>query len=408
MSDIVDRSPAGEAAGSQPPTPSDTGILVSPTTSDINLTEGSGQACASHAPQEKQVPPLGVNSSVGMTAILATSEEPRSPRTKRSPTSAKARIARPAVKLCRHVMGDGVYCQVPALSGRQYCYRHLLLRGQQMRMARAIAERRPYHLLLPPLDDMHAVQAALVHVTAAMNAGLLERGRAGMLLYALQQAANNLRFLAQLEAQASSQSQPQPQSDVAAADPQPPASAAPQRVVHQYPEFETEFALPPGLDLTQSPQVAFPPPPQQAGDPWANFTAPQQKPKPRWTKEEIELEELDDRRLQMSEDCYIEQCRKVHAKIEKTVAVEMRRKREAEWEAEAARRNAKEEEKAQRWASMDAAQQRAYWEGVADAHETAERDRRQEAAQAKRPAARAGNQAETAGTSKLPETEAAK
>ena len=267
-------------------------------------------------------------------------------------------------------------------------------------MARAIAQRQPYHLVLPPLDDMHAVQAALVHVTAAMTAGLLERGRAGMLLYALQQAANNLRFLAQAEAEAKSNAAPE-------AGPQPTASTGPQRVVQEYPEFEAEFGLPPGLDLTKSPQVAFPPP-QKTNETWAAQTTPQVHSMNRWSKEDIEMEELDDRRLQMSEDCYIEQCRKVHAKIEKNVAVEMRQKREAEWAAEAARRNARDLEKAQRWASMDAAQQRAYWEGVADAHETAERDRRQEAAQAKRPAAKVDNQQAIVGMGKLPETEAAK
>ena len=33
----------------------------------------------------------------------------------------------------------------------------------------------------------------------------------------------------------------------------------PQRAVEEYPEFEAEFELPPGLDLTIPPQVAFPP-----------------------------------------------------------------------------------------------------------------------------------------------------
>ena len=57
-------------------------------------------------------------------------------------------------------------------------------------------------MLLPPLEDMTAVQTALIHVTAALAAGLLERRHAGQLLYALQQAANNLRFLARAQAQA--------------------------------------------------------------------------------------------------------------------------------------------------------------------------------------------------------------
>ena len=44
-----------------------------------------------------------------------------------------------------------------------------------------------------------------MHVTAALAAGLLERRRAGQLLYALQQAANNLRFLEKAQKQAQAQ-----------------------------------------------------------------------------------------------------------------------------------------------------------------------------------------------------------
>src|SRR5271157_2846174 len=51
--------------------------------------------------------------------------------------------AKPA-GLCHHVMESGFYCQSPALRDRSYCYSHLRLRGQQMRMARAIAQRQPY------------------------------------------------------------------------------------------------------------------------------------------------------------------------------------------------------------------------------------------------------------------------
>ena len=110
---------------------------------------------------------------------------------------------RPAgVKLCRHTLEDGVYCQIPALSGRPYCYRHLRLRGQQMRIARALAQRQSFQLLLPPLEDLNAVQSALIHVTAALAARLLDRHHAGQLLYALQQAASNLRFLAKIQAKA--------------------------------------------------------------------------------------------------------------------------------------------------------------------------------------------------------------
>src|SRR5271165_2635055 len=87
--------------------------------------------------------------------------------------------------LCHHVMESGFCCQSPALRDRRYCYSHLRLRGQRLRMAHAIARRQPYRFDLHALDDLFAVQAAVEHVARALGAGLLERRQAGTLLYAL-------------------------------------------------------------------------------------------------------------------------------------------------------------------------------------------------------------------------------
>ena len=359
-----------------------------------NETTASGCETDGHQQQETPDSPTGPESSSGTSPSgeeLTTNSDERIAKSEERPEPGGD--AGHAVKLCHHIKEDGVYCQVPALRGRQYCYRHLRLRGQQMRMARALAQRQPFHLVLPPLEDMNEVQAALVHVSAALAAGLLERRRAGQLLYALQQAANNLRFLARAQAQA--------QAAIA------PDAAAPQRVVEEYPQFEAEFGLPPGLDLTLPQQVAFPPP-EKANNPWGELTNPQPRPANRWTKEDIEMEELDNRRPSMSEERYNQESRKWHGKVDKKIASELRKQRETAWEAEAARRNAEEEEKDRLWRSMDAAQQRAYWLGVGDAHETAERDRRQEAARAKKPAANVGREEARGEVSESSEIVAAK
>ena len=299
-------------------------------------------------------------------------------------------------------MEDGVYCQIPALRGRPYCYRHLRLRGQQMRIARALAQRQSFQLLLPPLEDLNAVQSALIHVTAALAARLLDRHHAGQLLYALQQAASNLRFLAKTQSKAA--------TNIAGAPPFSPASGERvgnnPHVVEEYPEFEAEFGLPTGLDLTLPPQAVFPPPDKAPG----SSTPPAiSKPRPAmlWTKEVIELEELEEQRSHMSEERFTKQSRKVHDKIHHQVAAEMRREREAEWEAEAARRNAREEEKAQQWRSMDAAQQRAFMEGVMTGREEEAAEQREKARQ-KKPAANAAHQETIAGMGELPEREEAK
>ena len=57
--------------------------------------------------------------------------------------------------LCHHVMESGFCCQSPALRDRRYCYSHLRLRGQRLRMARAIARRAALPLRrCPRLDDL--------------------------------------------------------------------------------------------------------------------------------------------------------------------------------------------------------------------------------------------------------------
>src|SRR5271157_1801836 len=303
-------APAAAALSTQPPTPSDTGAPPPPTASDINSA------------------PAGVPGQDDNNQQDQPQAEPVA-----SETEGDGGV-RQGVKLCRHVKEDGIFCHCPALGGRQYCYRHLRLRGQQMRMARAIAQCQPYQLVLPPLEDMSAVQAALAHVTAALTAGLLERRRAGLLLYALQQAASNLRFLARAQTEAQTRPNIAPE---AGQQPTAPEAAEPQRAVEAYPEFEAEFGLPPGLDLTLPPQVAFPPP-QQATALATAQTTPQARPRVYWTKEAIEQEELEQRRSSLSEESYNQQSRKVHDKIHNKVVVQMRKEREAEWEAEAARR----------------------------------------------------------------------
>src|SRR5271166_2191200 len=109
-----------------------------------------------------------------------------------------------AAGLCHHGMESGFYCQSPALRDRRYCYSHLRLLGQRLRMARAIARRQPYRFDLPALDDLFAVQAAVEHVARALGAGLMERRQAGTLLYALQQSAINHRILALVQMDAAS------------------------------------------------------------------------------------------------------------------------------------------------------------------------------------------------------------
>src|SRR5271165_724895 len=171
-----------------------------------------------------------------------------------------------AAGLCHHAMESGFYCQTPALRHRRYCYSHLRLRGQRLRMARAIARRQPYRFDLPALDDLFAVQTAVEHVARALGAGLLERRQAGTLLYALQQSAINHRIMALLQMNTASVnpslSNPTLSPKEGEEGGAPAGRMEQKRLVEEYPEFEAEFGLPPGIDLSQPAHVVFPPPEQ--------------------------------------------------------------------------------------------------------------------------------------------------
>ena len=141
---------------------------------------------------------------------------------------------------CRHIKEDGVYCQNLPLQGRNYCYAHLLARGRQMRMAREALRQRLRPLFLPPLDDLNAVRNAISLLMAAHAAERIGERSLGLMLWGLQQAASILKFQACMPAAAGVADQAQER-------------------VEAYPGFEREFGLPEDFDLSQPPEVAFPP-----------------------------------------------------------------------------------------------------------------------------------------------------
>ena len=144
-------------------------------------------------------------------------------------------------KHCHHVKVDGACCQLPPLTGRNYCQFHLENLGRRMRMARARARRQPYLLVLPILEDLNSVEVARQHVMDAMASGQLDPKVAGRLLYGLQGISCDLR------------SAKPPRLGVY----DPAIDTAPRATEH--PGFEQKHDLPPGLDLSQPPEVVFPP-----------------------------------------------------------------------------------------------------------------------------------------------------
>ncbi|HVP55812.1 MAG TPA: hypothetical protein VMU45_12545 [Candidatus Eisenbacteria bacterium] len=96
-------------------------------------------------------------------------------------------------RTCDHLMEDGVYCSSPALRDQRYCHFHLNARARRVQAARARLHGDSRRFQMPILDNMHAVQAGIQQVLDALADDRIQNRRAGLLLYALQQAAASLK-----------------------------------------------------------------------------------------------------------------------------------------------------------------------------------------------------------------------
>src|SRR5215469_1903671 len=95
-------------------------------------------------------------------------------------------------RTCDHLKEDGVYCQSPALTGQNYCYFDFNARARRLQAARARRRGEACRIQLPVVEDMHAVQVSLPQVLDALADDRIDHKRAGLMLYALQQAATAL------------------------------------------------------------------------------------------------------------------------------------------------------------------------------------------------------------------------
>ena len=142
-------------------------------------------------------------------------------------------------RTCDHLKEDGVYCSSPALRDQRYCYFHLNARARRVQAAHARlhGEARP-RFQMPVLDNMHAVQAGIQQVVDALADDRIDNRRAGLLLYALQQAAAGLKSTPQWQGQ---------RPEVAADE---PLRALEVNTLQQ------QFGLPFDVDLDAQPDVA--------------------------------------------------------------------------------------------------------------------------------------------------------
>jgi hypothetical protein len=93
---------------------------------------------------------------------------------------------------CTHIKTNGTQCESPALRGRRFCFFHKNWHGQRIQLN---AQPAPLdrNFTLPVLEDANAIQVALMQVMHLLLSGQIEHKTAGLLLYALQTAAANLR-----------------------------------------------------------------------------------------------------------------------------------------------------------------------------------------------------------------------
>ena len=143
------------------------------------------------------------------------------------------------VRTCDHLKEDGFYCKSPALRGRDYCYFHLKLRGRRLNMARGrtLGPEQPIDLPFP--EDMHAVQVSLGEVINRIANNQIDPKHAGLILYALQQAATNLNHTPGWHGRC------QP------VEPNEPLLAL------EFPDFEEQYHVPEGIDLEADPETAL-------------------------------------------------------------------------------------------------------------------------------------------------------
>ena len=90
-------------------------------------------------------------------------------------------------QVCRHIKTNGVRCKSPALRESAYCYFHVKIHKAATAKASASGD-----LTLPPIEDPASIQIGLTQVLSALGSSRIDTRKAGLLLYALQIASQNV------------------------------------------------------------------------------------------------------------------------------------------------------------------------------------------------------------------------
>jgi len=97
------------------------------------------------------------------------------------------------VPRCQHIKMNGTQCGSPALNRKRQCFFHERAREQHNRIVKD--QFKQARFVLPVLEDANAVQMALMQVMQLLAWGEMDRKVAALLLYGLQTASANLRYV---------------------------------------------------------------------------------------------------------------------------------------------------------------------------------------------------------------------
>jgi hypothetical protein len=91
---------------------------------------------------------------------------------------------------CQHIKVNGIQCGSPALRGAKRCYFHNQWRETHINLYSKAHVRGSIDF--PVLEDANSIQISLMQIMRLVVSGQLDSKTAGLLLYGLQTASNNL------------------------------------------------------------------------------------------------------------------------------------------------------------------------------------------------------------------------
>ena len=142
----------------------------------------------------------------------------------------KARLAlAEAAPRCRWVRQDGTTCGSPQMKRHIYCFAH-----KQLAEAQALA------LMLPALEDANAIQVGLMRIQKALIDDTISTKKAGLLLYSMQLALQNVGQVTFGQAKAEEPVRETVDAEEALSSQRSAFSQNPKQQQHQDQTFETQ------------------------------------------------------------------------------------------------------------------------------------------------------------------------